>query len=187
MRESSPVRSNGETQTYGLRIVRVINLLKRGIVMKGDNKTIELLNGLLAGELTAMDQYFIHSRMYRDWGFNKLYERVNHEMADETGHADLLIRRILFLEGTPNLALRAPLNIGGNVPDMLKNDLQMEMQVVAALKNAIAYCETAQDYQTREILETMLKDTEEDHAYWLEQQIELIGKIGLQNYLQSAI
>jgi bacterioferritin len=153
--------------------------------MKGDDKIIELLNELLAGELTAMDQYFIHSRMYHDWGLNKLYERVDHEMADETGHADRLIRRILFLEGVPSLSLRAPLNIGGNVPDMLKNDLQLEMRVVAALKNAIARCETAQDYQTREILEAMLQDTEEDHAHWLEKQIELIGKIGLPNYLQA--
>jgi bacterioferritin len=155
--------------------------------MKGDGEIIELLNELLAGELTAMDQYFIHSRMYHDWGLNKLYERVDHEMADERGHADRLIRRILFLEGAPNLSVRAPLSIGDNVPDMLKNDLQMEMQVVAALKNAIARCEAAQDYQTREILEAMLQDTEEDHTHWLEKQIDLVGKVGLQNYLQAQI
>jgi bacterioferritin len=155
--------------------------------MKGDHKIIELLNELLAGELTAMDQYFIHSRMYHDWGLTKLYERVNHEMADETGHADQLIRRILFLEGKPDLSVRQVLKIGADVPEMLKNDLQLEMQVVAALKRAIAQCETAHDYQTREILAAMLKDTEEDHAYWLKTQLGLIEKIGLQNYLQSQI
>lgn len=155
--------------------------------MKGDGKVIDLLNVLLAGELTAMDQYFIHSRMYHDWGFNQLYERINHEMADETGHADQLIRRILFLEGTPNLSQRQPLNIGSNVPDMLKNDLQLEHQVIGALKQVIAYCESIGDYQTREILEAMLKDTEEDHTHWLEKQLGLIDKIGLQNYLQSQL
>lgn len=155
--------------------------------MKGDSKVIELLNELLAGELTAMDQYFIHSRMYQNWGFNQLYERVNHEMADETGHADLLIRRILFLEGIPNLSVRQPLNIGSNVPDMLKNDLQLELRVVAALKKVIAHCEAVSDYQTREILEAMLQDTEEDHSHWLEKQLGLMTKTGLQNYLQSQI
>lgn len=155
--------------------------------MKGDDKVIELLNELLAGELTAMDQYFIHSRMYHDWGLNKLYERVSHEMADETGHADQLIRRILFLEGTPNLSVRQPLNIGANVPDMLKNDLYLEIQVVASLKMVIAHCEAVQDYQTRENLEAMLKDTEEDHSHWLEQQLGMIDKIGLQNYIQAQL
>ncbi|MGY6275605.1 bacterioferritin [Methylomonas sp. MgM2] len=153
--------------------------------MKGDTKVIEMLNELLAGELTAMDQYFIHSRMYHDWGFEKLYERIDHEMTEETQHADQLIRRILFLEGTPNLSKRDPLNVGSDVPQMLQNDLAVEIQVVNALKEVIAYCESVKDYQTREILEVMLKDTEEDHAYWLEQQLGLIDRIGLQNYLQS--
>ena len=153
--------------------------------MKGDTKVIEHLNRLLAGELTAMDQYFIHSRMYQDWGFTKLYERVAHEMGDETGHADALIRRILFLEGVPELGKREPLNVGKDVPEMLRNDLVLEVKVVAALKEVIAYCESARDFTTREMLEGMLKDTEEDHAYWLEQQLELIDKIGISNYLQS--
>lgn len=153
--------------------------------MKGDSKVIEHLNGLLAGELTAMDQYFIHSRMYHDWGFCRLFERVDHEMADEIRHADHLIRRILFLEGVPNLSVRAPLKVGNNVPQMLKHDLELELKVVASLKQAIDYCESVQDYQTREILESMLADTEEDHAYWLEKELGLIDKIGLQNYLQS--
>lgn len=153
--------------------------------MKGNNKIIDILNELLAGELTAMDQYFIHSRMFEDWGFSKLYERIDHEMDDEKQHADHLIKRILFLEGTPNLAKRSPLNIGKDVSEMLANDLALERQVIADLRAAIASCEQEQDYQTREILEVMLADTEEDHAYWLEKQLGLIDKIGLQNYLQS--
>ncbi len=153
--------------------------------MKGDAEVIEMLNRLLAGELTAMDQYFVHSRMYHDWGFDKLYERIDHEMADETGHADRLIRRILFLEGTPDLSKRDPLHIGADVEQMLKNDLQLEIQVISALKEVIAYCESVKDYQTREMLEDMLQDTEEDHVYWLEQQLGLIEKTGLQNYLQA--
>jgi bacterioferritin len=153
--------------------------------MKGDVKVIDHLNKLLAGELTAIDQYFTHSRMYENWGLKKLYERIEHERSDEVGHAESLIRRILFLEGTPNLAMREPLRIGKDVPQMLKHDLDLEMAVVAALKEAIAYCETARDYETREILRKMLEDTEEDHAHWLEQQLWLIEKTGLQNYLQS--
>jgi bacterioferritin len=153
--------------------------------MKGDNKVIEELNKLLAGELTAMDQYFIHSRMYEDWGFNKLYERINHEMQDETRHADALIKRILFLEGVPDLSKRGQLAIGSHVPEMLKNDLELELNVVASLKEVIAYCESVNDYNTREILEGMLQDTEDDHTYWLEKQLGLIDRIGLENYLQS--
>jgi bacterioferritin len=153
--------------------------------MKGDNKVIEQLNKLLAGELTAMDQYFIHSRMYQDWGLDKLYERINQEMQDETGHADVLIKRILFLEGVPDLSKRAPLAIGSNVPEMLKNDLELELNVAAALKEVIAFCESVNDYNTRETLESLLQDTEDDHTYWLEKQLGLIDKIGLENYLQS--
>ena len=153
--------------------------------MKGNQKVIDVLNELLAGELTAMDQYFIHSRMFEDWGLSKLYERIDHEMEDEKNHADALIKRILFLEGVPNLSNRSALNIGKDVPEMLRNDLKLEEEVVGALKNAIALCEKKADYQTREILEAMLADTEEDHAYWLEKQLGLIDKIGLQNYLQS--
>ena len=153
--------------------------------MKGDNKVIQQLNKLLAGELTAMDQYFIHSRMYQDWGFSKLYERINDEMQDETRHADALIKRILFLEGVPDLSKREPLSIGGHVPEMLKNDLELELNVVASLKEVIAYCESVNDYNTREILESLLQDTEDDHTYWLEKQLGLIDRIDLENYLQS--
>ncbi len=155
--------------------------------MKGEQKIIDVLNQLLAGELAAMDQYFIHSRMYEDWGLSKLHERIAHEMEDETGHASSLIERILFLEGTPNLSVRSGLNIGKDVLQMLKNDLDLEYSVIIALKAAITTCEVSRDYQTREMLEAMLKDTEEDHTYWLEKQLGLIDKVGLQNYLQSQI
>jgi len=155
--------------------------------MKGNNKIIDILNALLVGELTAVDQYFAHSRMYDDWGFSKLYERIDHEMDDEKQHADALIKRILFLEGTPDLSKRDALNIGNDVPTMLANDLVLERSVINALRKAIATCESENDYQTREILEVMLADTEEDHTYWLEKQLGLIDKVGLQNYLQSQI
>ena len=155
--------------------------------MKGNNQVIAHLNTLLAGELSAIDQYFIHSRMYENWGFGKLYERIAHEVQDETNHADALIKRILFLEGTPDLSKRDPLHVGSTVEDMLKNDLALELQVVAALRKVMAFCESVQDYQTREILQAMLKDTEDDHTHWLEQQLGMIERIGLQNYLQSQI
>jgi bacterioferritin len=153
--------------------------------MKGNEQVIGYLNELLAGELTAIDQYFVHSRMYENWGFSKLYERIAHEVLDETHHADALIKRILFLEGVPDLSKRDPLDVGRTVEEMLKNDLALELAVVTALRKVIAFCESVQDYQTREILQVMLEDTEEDHAHWLEKQLGLIERIGLQNYLQS--
>lgn len=153
--------------------------------MKGDQTVLKHLNALLAGELTAADQYFTHSRMYDNWGLPKLHERVSHEMSEELDHASRLIERILFLEGTPDLSKRDPLHIGKDVPEMLKNDLELELKVVDHLKKVIAHCESVKDYQTREILEAMLADTEEDHTWWLEKQLGLIDKVGLQNYLQS--
>jgi bacterioferritin len=153
--------------------------------MKGKDKVLQQLHKLLRSELAARDQYFTHSRMYVDWGLHKLYERINHEMEEETQHADKLIQRILFLEATPDLSQQDGLNIGKDVASMLQSDLDLEYQVVNDLKEAIAVCEQEQDYHTREILEQILADTEEDHAYWLEQQLGLIDKIGLQNYLQS--
>lgn len=153
--------------------------------MKGNDEIIEALNGLLASELAAMDQYFIHSRMYHDWGLNRLHERIAHEFDDEKGHAEQLINRILFLEGTPNVVSRDEINVGADVPGMLQSDLDLEVRVVADLKNAIALCETHSDFVSREMLESLLDDTEMDHAYWLEQQLGLIEKVGLQNYLQS--
>ena len=153
--------------------------------MKGNTKVIDALNELLAGELSSMDQYFIHSRMYEDWGYQKLYERIDHEFEDEKGHASLLIERILFLGGTPDMVTRAPLNIGKDVPSMLQSDLDLELKVIEDLRTVMALCEQVQDYQTRDMLQVLLSDTENDHTYWLEQQVGLIDKVGLQNYLQS--
>ncbi|MBE0482750.1 MAG: bacterioferritin [Bacterioplanes sp.] len=153
--------------------------------MKGNAQVIEKLNDLLAGELSAMDQYFIHSRMYDDWGLKKLFERIDHEFEDEKQHASQLIERILFLGGTPNMVARVPLNIGNDVPSMLTSDLALEYKVIDDLRDVMALCEQVQDYQTREMLQVLLTDTENDHTYWLEQQLGLIEKIGLPNYLQS--
>ena len=153
--------------------------------MKGSDKVLEKLNGLLGWELAAMDQYFIHSEMYSDWGLHKLYERISHELEDEKGHAKALIERMLFLEGTPDMVTRPTIKVGAEVPQMLQNDLDVELAVGQALKEAIAVCEAEQDYESREILEKLLEDTEVDHTWWLEQQLGLIQKVGLQNYLQS--
>ena len=153
--------------------------------MKGNQKVIDALNKLLANELTAMDQYFVHSRMYEDWGLTKLFERIDHEFDDEKGHAAKLIERILFLEGTPNLTVREAIRVGTDVPSMLENDLQVEYDVAAMLKETIKLCESVSDYNTREMLEVLLDDTEVDHAYWLEKQLGLIKMLGLPNYLQS--
>ncbi len=153
--------------------------------MKGNAKVIAALNELLAGELSAMDQYFIHSRMYDDWGFKKLFERIDHEFEDEKGHASQLIERILFLGGTPDMVTRVPLNIGKDVPAMLQSDLNLEYKVIEDLRNVMALCEQVQDYQSRDMLQVLLADTENDHTYWLEQQLGLIKRIGLPNYLQS--
>lgn len=154
--------------------------------MKGNPSVIDQLNKLLTGELTAADQYFIHSRMYENWGFKELYERLEHERIEELDHASRLIRRILFLEGMPDVASRSPLAIGTDIPSMIRNDLDYELSVVAALKGAIALVEQAQDYETRALLQDLLADTENDHTHWLEQQLFLINAMGLANYAQSA-
>lgn len=155
--------------------------------MKGNPKVIEALNKLLANELAAMDQYFLHAEMYRDWGLTKLYERINHEFDDEKGHATKLIERMLFLEGQPDMKTREAIHIGRDVPEMLKNDLDLEYSVDKQLTLAIQLCEDEQDYVTRDMLETLLNDTEMDHAYFLEKQLRLIRMIGLENYLQSQV
>lgn len=154
--------------------------------MKGHTEVIDYLKLLLKGELAARDQYFVHSRLYEDWGFSKLYERIHHEMEEETQHADALLKRILFLEGMPDMSPNAFV-FGSHVPEMLRLDLQLEYDVRAALRKGIELCERLQDYQTRDVLVAQLKDTEEDHAYWLETQLELIEKVGLENYLQAQI
>lgn len=152
--------------------------------MQGHPEIIECLNALLRGELAARDQYFIHSRQYEDLGLLRLYERINHEMEEETQHADDILRRILFLQGKPDMR---PLEFtpGESVEEMLRKDLQTEYTVQANLKAAMALCEAHRDYTSRDILLKQLRDTEEDHAYWLEKQLSLIEKVGLQNYLQA--
>ncbi|WP_440056805.1 bacterioferritin (plasmid) [Pseudoalteromonas sp. T1lg65] len=155
--------------------------------MQGKQRVIDAFNTLLANELAAIDQYFIHSRMYEDWGMTKLYERLEHEREEETTHADWLIKRILFLEGVPNMSNRRDLLIGQDVKSMMQNDLTLELEVVDSVKAAIKICEEEQDYQSREVLEKLLFDTEEDHVYWLEQQIRLIDLIGAPNYVQSQL
>ena len=155
--------------------------------MKGNQKVIEQLQMLLESELSAFDQYFVHARMYADWGLSALDERISHEAEEERQHAQLLIDRILFLESTPNLSKRVPLNIGTDVASMLKNDLDYEYEVATKLRSVIEICERENDYQTRQILLKLLEDTEEDHMFWLEQQLGIIKKIGIENYIQTKI
>ena len=155
--------------------------------MKGSKKIVDRLNDLLSGELTAADQYFTHSRMYEDWGLGVLSERIKHEREEELEHADTLIKRILFLDGTPDLSERTGLKIGSTDAEMMANDLELEISVARELKDVIQLAEAEKDFVTREILEDMLKTTEEDHMYWLETQLELIEKIGIQNYMQSKL
>jgi bacterioferritin len=154
--------------------------------MKGDPKVIEFLNKALTNELTAINQYFLHARMFKNWGFHKLNEKEYHESIDEMKHADLLIERILFLEGLPNLQNLGKLRVGENPEEMLRCDLKLEYEAIPPLREAIAYCEQAKDYVSREIFEHILEN-EEEHVDWLETQFELIDKIGIQNYLQSQI
>ena len=153
--------------------------------MKGERKIIDILNNLLAGELTAVDQYLIHGEMYADMGLAHLAEKSLHESDHERQHARALIQRILFLEGKPDLSKREALKIGKTVPEMLKADLDVEYKVVGDLKKAMAACEKAQDYVTRDMLSIQLEDTEMDHAYYLEKQLGLIELVGLANYQQS--
>ena len=153
--------------------------------MQGNNLVIDLLNKQLTLELTSMDQYLAHSKMFEDWGINKLHEKLSHEYEEELGHAKRLAERILFLEGHADTASRQPIHIGTNGKEMLENDLEAERIVAASLREIITVCEQEQDYVSREILEDLLNDTEMDHIYWIEQHLGLIDKMGLQNYIQT--
>ncbi|SVA10900.1 uncharacterized protein METZ01_LOCUS63754 [marine metagenome] len=152
--------------------------------MKGDNTVIKYLNQVLRNELTAINQYFLHARMYKDWGITKLGENEHDASIDEMKHADQLMERILFLEGLPNLQNIGKLRIGENVSEMLSCDLHLEMDAIPDLKEAIAYCEKNNDYVSRDLFDDIL-ESEEEHIDWLETQLELIEKMGIENYIQS--
>ena len=152
--------------------------------MKGDAKVIEYLNKILGNELIAINQYFLHSRMYKDWGLKELAEHEYEESIDEMKHADQLVERILFLEGLPNLQDLGKLLIGETTREMLECDLKLEMIAIPDLRDAIEHCESVRDYVSRELLEHIL-ESEEEHVDWLETQLDLIDKVGEHNYLQS--
>jgi bacterioferritin len=151
--------------------------------MKGDKKVIDYLNQALKGELTAINQYFLHYRMLDNWGVKKLADYEYHESIDEMKHADKLIERILFLDGLPNLQTLNRLRIGENVPEILQADLDLEYEALALLKEAIPYCESVRDFGTRELLVEIL-EAEEEHVDFIEKQQQMIRDQGLQNYIQ---
>ena len=154
--------------------------------MKGNKEIIDRLNKILKNELTAINQYFMHARICENWGMDRIAAKERHESIDEMKHADALMERILFLEGLPNLQDLGKLFIGQDVEEIMKCDLKMEMAAIPDLREAIAYCESQQDYISRELLESIL-ESEEEHVDWVETQLELMEKMGKENYIQVQI
>ena len=152
--------------------------------MKGDPKVIEYLNCVLRNELTAINQYFLHSRMFNDWGLKALGDYEFQESVDEMKHADALIERILFLEGLPNMQHMGKLRIGENTREMLECDLALEMEAIPDLREAVEYCESCKDFVSRDLFDQILS-SEEEHVDWLETQLDLIERVGVENYQQT--
>lgn len=152
--------------------------------MKGNPQVIAVLNKVLGNELVAINQYFLHARMYKNWGLKELADHEYHESIDEMKHADALVERILFLEGIPNLQDLGKLYIGENTQEMLSSDLKLELKAIPDLRDGITVCESAKDFVSRDLLKSIL-ESEEEHVDWLETQLTLIDTISLQNYLQS--
>lgn len=154
--------------------------------MKGDQKVIDQLNDILTGELTAINQYFLHAKMCQNWGYKRLYEHIRKESIDEMKHADELIERILFLEGLPNVQRLSKINVGQTVLEMLKNDLAVEMDAIPRLNKSIEYCRQVGDNGSEHLLKNILV-SEEEHVDWLEAQLELVKQVGEAHYLAQQI
>lgn len=154
--------------------------------MKGSDKVIDLLNDVLSAELTAVNQYWIHARMCENWGLQRLWHKIRHEAIDEMKHADELVSRILYLDGHPNMQRLGKINTGENVKEQLELDLALEKDAIARLNSGIALCVAEGDNGSRELLEGMLV-SEEEHTDWLEAQLDLIARVGIENYLSQQI